>query len=227
MSWLFSDPKEYYDKVRYNYGRCCGACDGLKVNYGELDAGDNVNVISHFFSQEVKYKCGPNSGWLGKEYHFLSEQKSCFREGIRLWQKRDFEEIYKRLQEERRYFILTAICDILGSSRENRLFREIKTLIDLVREDSETEKEAIGYDSFGPEIANKLRIDKDNVSICNFLVENYLKNIYISIGLNQQEEAINTYKDMVMYLYMRYRNIDNYNEIVDAKQFENPKILVK
>ena len=126
----------------------------------------------------------------------------------------------------RRYFILTAICEILGIDENNRLFNEIKTLTDLVRDDETTTIDAISYDIYGPVIANQLRNDKDNVNICNFLLENYLIKVYCLIELNKTDEAIETYKDMVKYLYFRYRNINNYAEMIDAKNFENPKVLV-
>ena len=226
MGW-FSNPKEYYDKVRMDYGRCCAACEGLCVNNNQLDKDDNTNVISHFFSTEFKYKCGPKSGWLGREYRYLSEQRECFREGRELWYKRDFEELYRRLKQERRYFILTAICDILGMDRDNRIYKEVKALIDLVRSDETTQKEAIAYDSFGPEIAERLRQDPERVNICNYLLNNYLVQIYIHIGLNNTTEAINVYRNMVEYLFIRYRNMDNYSELINSSNFENPKVMIK
>ena len=114
------------------------------------------------------------------------------------------------------YYILTAIFDILDMCKGNVIFQEVRTLIDLVREDETTVKEALGYEEFGPELADKLRMDPDRENISNFLFDNYIVKIYCLIKLNNTDDAIRLYEEMVRYLFVRYRNIDNYAELNDS-----------
>lgn len=213
MGWLFSSSSFDTSKSMRCFNNelvgLCGGCVYLNPK----------NFTSGLFSG-YSYKCTRTGGYC------KWNERSCSRVEWVDPERVDCSERYKDFTG-RKYFILTAICEILGISENNRLFQEIKTLIDLVRTDESTTKEAIGYNSFGPELANNLRHDEERVNISQYLLENYLIKIYSLIGLNNTSEAINTYKDMVMYLYMRYRNMDNYAELIDAKQFENPKILLK
>ena len=108
------------------------------------------------------------------------------------------------------YYVLTAIFDILEIDRGNIVYEEIRTLIDLVRIDKSTIEEANSYDAFGLDLAIQLRSDPDRVEIANFLLQEYIVKIYAYIGLNRQEDAIELFKEMVNYLFIRYRNINNY-----------------
>lgn len=125
------------------------------------------------------------------------------------------------------YYILTAIFDILHMDKSNVIYQKIRGLIDNVRCDNEKAKEAIGYDAFGPDLANRLRMDPDRENICNFLLMEYLVKIYCAIGFNKMDEAVEIYQNMVEYLFIRYRNIDNYAELIDVKKIDNSKVLSK
>jgi len=114
------------------------------------------------------------------------------------------------------YYILTAVCDILGISKDNAIYQEIMTLISLVREDVTTVNEANEYDTVGPVIADRLRNDLDNINISNFIFNNYLVNVYCLIKLNRTDEAIELYKNMVEFLMIRYRN----NELEDSNNLK-------
>ena len=127
----------------------------------------------------------------------------------------------------RKYFILTAIFEILGISLDNRMYEEIKILIDLVRSDESTTRESIGYDIFGQEIADKLRHDPDNVYLCYQLMENYIIKIYTAINLNEHAEAIKIYENMVIYLFNRYNNMENFSEMLQINRFEKNKVKIK
>ena len=127
----------------------------------------------------------------------------------------------------RRYFILTVIFETLGFSMDNRMYLEIASLIETIREDATTQVEAIEYDIVGMDIANCIRKDENRLEICNELFNNYIIKIYSLIELNKTNEAISIYKQMVKNLFIHYRNVDNYSEIIDAKNFENKKLMIK
>ena len=213
MGWLFGSgsgfnagrSSEYFYK--YFSGKCA-SCEYFDIN--------NRTSSSMLFGE--KYKCNKR----GSSVAWSEPRCSRVRElspGI--------VDFYQRYIKLTRYYILTAICDILGIDQNNRLYQEISALIQSVREEETTVKEAALYNTYGPELADMLRSDPDNASICEFLLENYLTKVYIDIGFNKMDEAIKDYQAMVEYLYLRYKNIDNYAELIDIKNFENPKILVK
>lgn len=192
----------FYD---YLYGKC-GGCKQMNPHAG----------TSGFFSG-YKFPCSRTGG------SYRWDDISCSKVDYVDPNSVDCVERY-RLFTGKRYYILTAICEILGIDFETVLFQKIRTLIDLVREDKTTTKEAIGYDTFGIEVANQLREDAEKEEICNFLLKNYLINVYSLIKLNKTKEAIELYKEMVKYLFIRYRE---QNYLIEPSIFENKKILVK
>ena len=212
MGWLFGDSSDKRsvdakNEIKRQYGSCCALCENLDIN----------NKMSGGWFSSDKFKC--YKGWCT-----LTERNSCVREiSADPTYGRDFTKVYEMITG-RRYFILTAICEIMGMSLDSRFYTEIKALIQLVRIDSETKKEAIGYDSFGPELANRLRCDENRVELANFLFNNYLIKVYCLVELKKMEEAIKVYKDMVEFLFIRYRDIDNYSTLIDKESFQNPKI---
>ena len=120
----------------------------------------------------------------------------------------------------RRYFILTAIFEILGIPFENRLYTEIASMIQASREDMTTRVDAIEYDIVGMDIANCLRNDSNKTEICGNLLNNDIVKIYCLIGTNKTDEAMLMYREMVKKLYVRYREKEDYAEIIDSKTFE-------
>ena len=125
------------------------------------------------------------------------------------------------------YYVLTAICDILGIDKNNELYQEFVALIQLVRSDASMEKEAVAYNAFGPMIATSLYQDPNGVELCKNLLTTYLAKAFIAIKENRQEDAIRIYEDMVKFLFVRYRNVEDFSNIIDQNQFPNPKVMIK
>ena len=161
-----------------------------------------------------KYHCAKNNAY------YKWDAPACYRISVIDPEIVDCVDRYYKFTG-RRYFILTAIFEILNMSMENSMYTKISSLIDMVRENATTEVEAIEYDIVGMDIANCLRKDVNREELCNYLLENYLVKIYCLISSDKINEAITIYKDMVKSLYIRYRNVDNYNEII------NPELLTK
>ena len=201
---LFSSPsfnKAKSSQCFYNelYGKC-GGCTSL-----------NPSNCSSSLLSGYKYKC------LQRGSYVSWNERACSKVNYLDPEKVNTCERYK-IFRGRNYYILTAIFEILGIDMNNNLYKEISNLIDSVREDDATEKEAIGYDTFGLELANKLRNDDERVDIANFLLHNYLVKVYCASKLNKRDEAIEIYKEMVEYLFIRYRKIEN--NFVKIKLFE-------
>ncbi len=213
MGWLFSSSSFDTSKSMkcFNnelYGKC-GGCEYM----------NSRNYSSGLFSG-YSYKCVKKGGY------YKWNDRVCYSVEYVDPEKIDCCERYKDFTG-RKYFILSAISEILGFSLDNRLFTEIIALTDIVRSDESTAREAIGYDAFGPEIADMLRMDRNRVELCNYLLYNYLVKVYSLIDLKKEEEAIKLYEDMVRFLFYRYRNMENQSEIIDAQIFENAKIKIK
>ncbi len=173
----------------------CGSCAHSTVSNQKLECYCNERRATYKLSEpKCRYYIKDNS----RDYDF-------------------WREIYT-------YYILTAIFDILGIDKNNKLYQNIMTLIQLVREDELTTKEAIGYDIFGAEVADKLRQDPNRVEISNYLLTSYLTKIYIAIEMNNQEEAINIYKQMVTELYNRYKGQEELNTILDVDMMSKSKV---
>ena len=51
--------------------------------------------------------------------------------------------------------------------------------------------------------------------------------MFILIKENKPEEAISVYKEMVTFLFIKYRKEENYSNIIKEEAFQNPKILIK
>lgn len=132
----------------------------------------------------------------------------------------------------RRYFILTAIFEILGIPFDNRIYTEIAAMIQKARlesiqkDDINTQRNVIEYDIVGMDIANCLRNDPNKTEICADLLNNDLVKIYCLVEKNDNNQAMLMYREMVKKLYIRYHDKENYAEIIDAKTFENPKIKI-
>ena len=213
MGWFFSSSS--FDTGKSS--RCF--YDNLK---GKCASCKNMNPDSYTSSlfSGYKYKCeevGSYYSWDDRTCRRLDEVNPGIVDCV--------ERYYKFTGK--RYFILTAIFEILGIDLNSRLYTEISSLIDLVREDSTTEAEAIEYDIVGMNIANCLRKDRNNIEICNDLLENYIVKIYSLIGLNNTNEAIKLYKEMVKKLFIRYNNKENYSQIIDIEPLKKSKIIVK
>lgn len=187
----------------------CASCTYFNVN----------DTLRQMFGSD-KYKC------LGGYSYQEWDSRICRKFELMDPSKRDYAEMYAKVTGRRYYFILTVICEVLGIDENHDLFQEIKALIQLVRSDNETLKEAVAYNAFGEEIADLLAIDPNRVEICKFLLVNYLSKVLILIKENKPEEAINEYKNMVSYLFVKYRNQENYANLINEDEIA-PKKLVK
>ena len=213
MGWLFGGPSFDTSKsMRCFNNELYGVCGGCVYM-------NPKNYTSDLFSG-YSFKCTRTGGY------YKWNESACSMADCVDPERIDCAERYKDFTG-RKYFILTAIAEILGFSLDNRLFTEIISLIDVIRNDKSMSREAIGYDKFGPEIADNLRRDNDRIELCNYLLENFIVKIYCLIGLNKLDEAITLYENMVRFLFYRYKNINNYAEIIEVNHFVNPKLLVK
>ena len=211
MGWFSSSDDQSIRCLNEHFLRTCGSCMRMNSAEAEDRYGDGKAGCSY-----VSYR------------HKLNEPiRNCRKyDGPVDPNKRDYTKLYYNLTG-RKYFILTVICEILGISEDYEFYQEIKTLIQLVRKDNTTTREAVAYNTFGPELAGNLLNDHNAVEICKFLLTNYLVKAFIYIKENKQVEAINVYKDMVNFLFIKYRNIENYSTIIKQDLFENKKILIK
>lgn len=218
--------EKYYDKIKSEWhSDCCALCQELQINLNQINDSDNQYTSGGV----TKYRCDRKGR--GTAWHYLGEYGNyCFHEEKYTWYYRDFYKIYDELAYEikrARYYILTAICTILNIDFASDLYQEIKTLIDLVREDEATINEAAGYYAIGPSLADMLYRDHDAINISNFLLENYLTDVYVLIKNNKQEDAIKKYREMVTFLFIKYRKEENYSNIIKEETFQNPKTLIK
>ena len=213
MGWFFGgssfDTSKSMKCFSNEFNGRCGGCVYMNPH----------NYSTGLFSGYT-YKCTKKGGY------YRWDDRPCYSIEYVDPEKVDCCERYKDFTG-RKYFILSAICEILGIDSNNKLMTEIKSLIDVVRKDGTTQREAIAYDEFGPEIADNLRSDSERVEICNYLLKDYIAPIYCFIRNNKLYEAIEMYENMVRFLFYRYQRMNNYEEIIETKCFENPKIKIK
>lgn len=203
--WGSSRNDKSYRALSEHFDNTCGACSRLNPS---TERCSYVSFRHKLNEPAGRYRCNKYDGPVDPE-------------------RRDYAELYYQMTGRRYYFILTVICEVLGIDKNHEFYQEIKTLIQLVRQDSTTEKEAVGYDTFGPEIADNLLRDPNVIELCKSLLTNYLTRAFILIKENKQEEAIQVYKDMVTFLFIRYRNVENYSNLISGESFENPKVLIR
>ena len=208
MGWFSSSNDKSIRCLNEYFLRTCGSC--MRLNTSSIRSGKA-------YCSYVSYA------------HRLDESVGGCRkyEGPVDPEKRDYADLYYELTGRRYYFILTVICEVLGIDQNHELYQEFKALIQLVRSDSSTEKEAVAYNAFGFEISEKLIKDENAYNICSFLLTNYLSKAFILIKENKPEEAISVYKEMVTFLFIKYRKEENYSNIIKEEAFQNPKILIK
>ena len=210
MGWLFSSSSFNTSKSMECFNRNmvgkCAACEVFNPK----------NYVSGMFSG-YKYHCARNNAY------YKWDEPACRRIQEIDPERVDCVQRYYDLTG-RRYFILTAIFEILGIPFENRLYTEIAAMIQSSREDMTTRVDAIEYDIVGMDIANCLRNDANKTQICADLLNDDIVKIYCLIETNKTNEAMIMYREMVKKLYIRYRQKDDYAELIDAKTFGNNKI---
>ena len=216
MGWLFSSSSFNTSKSMQCYNEklagLCAACELFNPK----------NYINGMFSG-YKYHCAKNNCYV------RWDEPACRRISKIDPERVDCVERYYDVSG-RRFFILTAIFEILGIPFENRIYTEIANMIQNARleaiqqEDIEVQRNVIEYDIVGMDIANCLRNDPNKAEICANLLNNELVRIYCLIGKGETNEAMLMYREMVKKLYIRYHNKENYAEIIDSKTFEKKKI---
>ena len=210
MGWLFSSSSFNTSKSMECFNRylagTCSSCEYFNPK----------NCISGMFSGS-KYHCSKNNAYYPWNDRVCSKISEIDPERI------DCVQRYYDLTG-RRYFILTAIFEILGIPFENRIYTEIAAMIQAGREDMTTRVDAIEYDIVGMDIAMCLRNDPNKTEICGEIFNNDLVKIYCLIETNKTDEAMLIYREMVKKLYIRYRSKEDYAEIIDTKTFEINKV---
>ncbi len=212
MGWFSSGPSFNTSKSAralkdYFMGKC-GSCTYM----------DPTNRKSQFFGGYT-YKC--------TRYGYQRLDDSCGKYDLVGPEKRDYADLYYEMTGRKYYYILTTIFKVLGLNQDNPLFQEIKALIQVVRSDNKTLKEALEYEAFGYEISEKLEQDMDAKNLCQTLLLDYLTKVYLKIKANDLESAIEIYKDMVIKLYVRYKNRENYQTIIEENTFNNSYSYLK
>lgn len=205
MGWLFSSSSFNTSKSMQCFNeKLVGKCVSCELF-------NPKNYINGMFSG-YKYHCARINAYV------KWDEPACRRISEIDPERVDCVERYYNVSG-RRYFILTAIFEILGIPFENRIYTEIAAMIQAGREDMTTRVNAIEYDIVGMDIAICLRNDPNKTEICADLLNNDLVKIYCLIETNKTDEAMLIYREMVKKLYIRYREKNDYAEIIDSKTF--------
>lgn len=192
----------------------CGGCEYLDIN--------NVYYTgSGLFGGHYEYMCALR----GKGYTKWDDK--CWDYSAVSPTRVDCAERYYTFTGRKYYYILTAICNVLGIKQGDGLFQNFKTLIQIVRSDINTFDKAINYDIYGPMIADRIEQDPNKVELCKDLLANYLSKAFVAIADNRLEDAISIYEEMVRFLQIRYASKDRLENIIDVDVIAKPKILVK
>lgn len=217
MGWFFNDESDASKSMRCfneHLRNVCGGCE-------KLDPNNEYYTGSGLFGGHYEYMCcekGVRTKW---------DDNKCWNYSAVSPSKVDCVERYYTFTRRRYYYILTAICNVLGIKQGDGLFQNFKTLIQIVRSDINTLDKAINYDIYGPMIADKIELDHNRVELCKDLLANYLSKAFVAIADNRLEDAISIYEEMVNFLYVRYTRKDNLENIIDVDVIAKPKILVK
>ena len=203
MGWFSSSNDKSYRCLSEYFYDTCGSCSRIYPQNGRCSYVNYTHKLN-----EPARNCRKYDGPVDPE-------------------KRDYAELYYLMTGRRYYYILTAICEVLGINQESYFYQEIKTLIQLVRDDKSTQKEAVSYDIYGEELAKKLVSDQESVLVCQFLFTTYLMKVFMLIRDNKPEDAIESYKEMVTLLYERYQNKENYSNIIDLTGLHENNMFVK
>lgn len=144
----------------------------------------------------------------------------CTRKGE--WRKASdpkcysFCEAYSRSDSGRRnmyeyssrYYITTAILSILNALDNNHQIEMLGEFIEnTLRKDLQYLPLLYAYEIIGPQIATKLKEDKNKTQVAATMFYQYVKPTIKAIEANKTDLAVNIYKTMTLELAQRY-NID-------------------
>ena len=117
-------------------------------------------------------------------------------------------------------YLTTALCSILNLPDDNYYLQTLRTFRDKVlKQDIKYFSILYTYDKIGPEIANKLKQDKDKEIIAKSLLNNYINIAVTAIENEKNNDAVNIYIAMTTALADRY-NINTNIIIPDPKTID-------
>lgn len=106
------------------------------------------------------------------------------------------------------YYITTIICNILGTEKAKKAFKNIRELKDdYMLNHPETYPMLIEYDVVGPKIAKAINNDTNKLEIAKIFYDSYILPVTEDIKNKKYEEAIIKYQDMTNKL-KNYYHID-------------------
>jgi len=107
-----------------------------------------------------------------------------------------------------RYYITTAILSILNALDNNHQIEMLGEFIEnTLRKDLQYLPLLYAYEIIGPQIATKLKEDKNKTQVAATMFYQYVKPTIKAIEANKTDLAVNIYKTMTLELAQRY-NID-------------------
>ncbi len=107
---------------------------------------------------------------------------------------RDKDILYNTSKYKRDYYIVSAICKILGLGRDNDYMNNFMYVRDVILPNLVGGNEwCEEYDEFGPKIAEKLQEEKNAVEIATNLKDNYLDIFVELMNEGNVDDAITVY----------------------------------
>ena len=165
-----------------SYESYCAACTYL---------GENADSYGKYYCRYKgdRYACDPKCGLYIEAYSRSSSAR---------------ENMYDNSRSHK-YYITTAILNALKFPDNNYYLTTIGTFINItLKQNMKYYPLLFAYEIIGPEIAKKIKEDKDNVDIANQMFKQYINPTVIAIENNKTEDAVNIYKTMTIELAKRY-----------------------
>lgn len=170
------------------YYRQCGSCVSLNPN--------DRNGFTYYCERVRKYRRLEDSPYQSETW--LSS--SCYEED----KGRDLEYLYK-MDNPGGCYLTTILCDILkypDSHKDLEIMRKFRDMV--LQKDLRYLNILMEYDTIGPVIATKLRLDPNSKKIALMFAKNYIAPIVVFIQNNLYNEAISKYVEMVNILKNMY-----------------------
>lgn len=171
---------------------CCGSCKHMNTN--------------DYWHHKGNCYCTER-----RKYYNLTERKCSYYEY-------DPYKDYRDLNN--RWYIVSAICKILGLSDNYECVSLLHNFrVNVLEKDTRYDDMLAEYDIVGPVIANLLKSDCESKELCKKLLQVYLIKVLELIKNGDNEEALNKYIDMVNLLRDIYgiKDISNDNSIKYTK----------
>ena len=159
---------------------CCGSCESMNTN-------DYVRTKDHCYCT------------VRRQYYDLREPK------CRYYKYDPYKDYYDL---NHRWYVVTAIFDKLGLSDDfecTDLLHNFRN--NVLANDSKYDDILSEYDAIGPELAKRLKEDKDSEELCKKLLQVYLTRVFDYVKEEKYDEALEIYVEMVNLLKVFY-NVD-------------------